>query len=254
MKVGVQLIIWGERGRTNFTQVLDEIASIGYEGIEAGVPHFENVSDPKAVLSTRGLLLAGLHMNVGSADTKAVDEAVSLLGKTGGHYLLFSGAGGKENSDENYVKNAARLEEFGKLAKKQGVMVCYHNHWQEIVDDARGTRIILENTSPEHVSLCVDTYWVKCGGMSPVEFIKEYGDRVAYLHLKDGTEEGMKTEPRKFLELGQGIIDFPAIIKAAEPLGVEWLVVEQDRTERTPKESMAMSRKYLKENLGYSRF
>ena len=50
--------------------------------------------------------------------------------------------------------------------------------------------------------------------------------------------------------MGQGIIDFPAVMKAVKSLNIEWAVVEQDRTTKTPKESMALSRKYLKDKLG----
>ena len=248
IKVGAQLIIWGQRASSDLAGVLEEVASLGYEGIEAGPDTFKDIPDPKGILATHGLSLAGLHMSVDAASTETVGDALALLGRADSRYLMFSGAGGRDNSDENYLKNSKRLEGFGKLARKRGVTVCYHNHWQEIANNAKGTRIILENTSPEHASLCVDTYWVKCGGMSPVKFIKENGDRVAYLHLKDGTEEGMKKY--EFKELGQGIIDFPAVIEAVKPLSVEWAVVEQDRTSAKPKESMAISRKYLKERLG----
>lgn len=248
MKVGAQLIIWGQRASSDLTGVLDEVAFLGYEGMEASPDTFKDVLDPKRMLVSRGLSLAGLHMNVGLASTEAVGNALAILGKADSRYLMFSGAGGRENSDENYLRNSKKLEEFGQLARKQDVTVCYHNHWHEIVNNAKGTKIILENTDPEHVALCVDTYWVRCGGVSPVEFIKENAERVAYLHLKDGTEEGMRKY--EFLELGQGVVDFPAVIGAVKPLDVEWAVVEQDRTDKTPKESMAISRKYLKEKLG----
>jgi len=247
MKVGAQLIIWGQRASSDLTGVLDEVALLGYDGIEASPDTFKDVLDPKAMLASRGLSLAGLHMNVGSAGTEAVGNALAILGKADSRYLMFSGAGGRENSEENYLRNSKKLEEFGELPRKQGVTVCYHNHWHEIVNNAKGTQTILESTDPEHVALCVDTYWVRCGGLSPVEFIKENAERVAFLHLKDGTEEGMRRY--EFLELGQGVVDFPAVIEAVKPLDVEWAVVEQDRTDKTPKESMAISRKYLKEKL-----
>jgi hypothetical protein len=41
-------------------------------------------------------------------------------------------------------------------------------------------------------------------------------------------------------------VDFPGVFKAIEGRKVEWAVVEQDRTKRTPKESMQISRLYLK--------
>ncbi len=247
LKVGAQLIIWGKRISTDIEGVLDEVASLAYEGVETGPVAFENIADPKKALASRRLSLAGLHMGVTAADTAATDKALGILNKTDGRYLLFSGAGGKENSDTEYLQNSKKLEEFGKRALKRGVKVCYHNHWQEIVNNARGIQVILENTNPEHVALCVDTYWVKCGGLSPVEFIREHEPRVAYLHLKDGTEEGIRKH--EFSELGRGIIDFPATMKAVKGLNIEWAVVEQDRTNLPPKESMAASREYLREKL-----
>ena len=250
LRIGAQLIIWGQRIKSDILGVLDEASSIGYEGIECGIDLPTQVSDPEKALSSRGLELIGFHTGIGSADVKEIEKAIVALGDLGGRYLTFSGAGGRENSDENYLENSRRLQKFGRLAKEHGITVCYHNHWQEIIDNERGTRLILENTDPEYVSLCVDTYWVKHGGGDPLEFLEKHGDRVAYVHLKDGTEEGMKKTPPEFVELGRGIIDFPAIIEKVKSLGVEWVVVEQDRTSLTPKESMTISLRYLREKLG----
>jgi len=250
LRIGAQLIIWRRRVESDLLGVLDEVSSLGYEGIECGPNVFNMVSDAEKALSSRGLSLAGLHTNIRLVDKERVEKAIDTLENLGGRYLIFSGAGGRENTDENYLESSKRLEEYGRLARRHGVTVCYHNHWQEIVNDERGIRLILENTDPEHVALCVDTYWVKHGGEDPLEFIKKHQDRIVYLHLKDGTTEGMRKTPPEFLELGRGIIDFPAIIEAAKSLNIEWAVVEQDRTSLTPKESMAISRRYLKENFG----
>ncbi|RJS90928.1 sugar phosphate isomerase/epimerase [Candidatus Bathyarchaeota archaeon] len=247
LRVGAQLIIWGQRVKSDLVGVLDEVSSLGYEGIECGTDTFNAVSDAKGILESRGLSLAGFHTGIGAVSREEVEKALSTLEDLGGRYLIFSGAGGRENSDENYLKNSKRLDEYGRLAMERGIKVCYHNHWQEIVNDERGIRLILENTDPRHVSLCVDTYWVKHGGGDPLEFIRKHKDRVVYLHLKDGTVEGMRKKPPEFVELGRGVINFPEIIEEAKSLNVEWVVVEQDRTSLTPKESMAISRRYLKE-------
>jgi len=246
-KIGAQLIIWADRTTEDLPKVLDDVSAIGYDGIEAGPTAFERVVDPTELLATKGLSLAGLHMGLGSIDDSSVRAALDILKKMDSHFLLFSGAGGKENTEENYRMNSRLMEKAGRKAKEYGVKVCYHNHWQEIINNAMGIRIICE-TSPELISLCVDTYWVKCGGLSPAEFIKEHLDRVEYLHLKDGTEEGMRKY--EFLELGKGIVDLPAVIDVVKSADIEWYVVEQDRTNRTPKESMAISREYLRTELG----
>jgi len=240
-RIGAQLIVWGKRIDADLPGVLDEVAELGYAGVEMSPVQLEKYPDPRKLFASRNLSLIGLHMGVG--DLKLVDTALKLLRKAEGRYLLFSGAGGRGNTEQEYRQNSKFLQDAGKEAKKYNVRVCYHNHAQEIINNAIGMKIVCEETEPELVSLCVDTFWVQYGGLSPVDFIKENLNRVAYLHLKDMRD-------REFVELGQGVIDFPAVIKAVKSIALEWAVVEQDRTKRTTKESMEISRRYLKEKLG----
>jgi len=251
-KIGVELIVWGKGGKIfpdseELLSVLDEVSSLGYVGVETIIDAFEKVPDPKNSLSKRGLSLAGLHMLLEGLHEKQANAALDFLRKADGHYLLLSFAGGKHNSEENYLKNAKLLEKIGRRATGQGIRVCYHNHWQEIVNDALGMKIICSKTNPEHVALAVDTYWVQSGGLSPAEYVRENLDRIEYLHLKDGTEKEMKSNAFPSTELGKGILDFRAVFAVAESKDIEWYVVEQDHTNTTPKESMEISRRFLKE-------
>lgn len=260
-KVGAELIVWGlsplGESRRELPDVLDEVSSSGYEGIEYFMHPFTGYSDPKGLLDMKGLAFAGLHTGIrgNSLDEEPFDIALEFLKKVDGRYLIVSGIM-TENTIENYRRSAKFMEKIGRKAAKQGVKFCFHNHWHEMVDIDRnvsGMDIILEETTPECVSLCVDTFWAKVGGVSPAEFIKENLDRVPYLHLKDGTIEVAREEtlPKtKFLELGRGIIDFPAIIEVVKSADIEWLVVEQDTTDLSPRESMAISRNYLKDRFG----
>ena len=75
--------------------------------------------------------------------------------------------------------------------------------------------------------------------------LRQYLDRVATVHLKDIGADGA------FLELGEGTLDFPGILDVlSSKEDLDWLVVEQDTTTRTPAESIAMSRTYIREELG----
>ncbi len=244
LKVGAQLIIWGRRVLEDLPGVLDEVSAIGYEGVETSMDALLRHRDPKGLLEARGLVLAGIHMGIG--DREASKRALELLRRLGGRYLIFSGAGARRGTEDEYRQAAEFLNEVGKLAVSYGVKVCYHNHGWEIMNEGFGIKILLEETDPELVFLCMDTYWVKYGGLDPVEFMRENLDRIAYLHLKDGTEEDFRK--REFSELGRGIIDFGSIISLAKRGIVEWLIVEQDRTKLTPRESMEISRRYLRES------
>ena len=52
-----------------------------------------------------------------------------------------------------------------------------------------------------------------------------------------------------FVELGTGEVDFPAIWRVLEPLGLPWVVYEQDRSTLPPGEAATISRRYLKSAL-----
>jgi sugar phosphate isomerase/epimerase len=71
------------------------------------------------------------------------------------------------------------------------------------------------------------------------------------LHLKDKAKDApvQYTEdvPRTaFKEVGSGVLDFPAILKAAPAAGVKHYFVEQDQTPGDPLDSLRKSFEYLK--------
>ena len=245
MRIGAQLIIWGRRVEEDLASIVKTVAEIGYEGIETSPRVLVKYGDWKKLLKDYGLSLVALHIGVGNL--KEAEDALKMLSEFNGFYLTFSGAGGKTKTQEEYLESCRFLNEVGRLAKDYNVIVCYHNHDYEVVNNAWGLKIVIENTDPELVKLCVDTYWAKCGGLEPVDFIKTHLDRIAYLHLKDGTEEDIKH--RKFRELGKGCIDFKKILELVSEK-LDWVIVEQDRSEKDPAQSMRESREYLRQ-LGY---
>ena len=72
--------------------------------------------------------------------------------------------------------------------------------------------------------------------------IRQLKERVPITHLKDETKDERKT----FAEVGEGGLDWPGILQASDESGVEWHCVEQDRTDRDPLESAAISMRNLK--------
>ncbi|MBI3970834.1 MAG: hypothetical protein HY332_06055 [Chloroflexi bacterium] len=54
-----------------------------------------------------------------------------------------------------------------------------------------------------------------------------------------------RDERQMFAEVGEGALDWAAILIASREAGVEWHCVEQDRCERPPLESAALSLEHL---------
>jgi len=246
MKVGCQLIIFGREAIANdLSGVFQTLAEAGYAGAETGDLSGQiGASDLKGLLASLGLVLVGTHAGFDAWKTE-VGRLADYTVEAGGRYLMCSGVGDRSKGLVAYEEAARVMNEAGRSAADRGLVFCYHNHSFEFekFDGKTALLRLYELTDPEVVKLCVDTYWVHHGGEDPARFVARYADRVAVLHLKD-----MKDET--FAEVGEGVLDFASILEAVEGHDVEWAVVEQDRTQRTPAQSVQMSREYLKEHLG----
>jgi sugar phosphate isomerase/epimerase len=73
--------------------------------------------------------------------------------------------------------------------------------------------------------------------------------RLDQVHLKDW---GIKEDRIMFRELGEGSVDWVEVVKACKAAGTKDFIVEQDSCPATndPFRSLAISRKYLKKELG----
>ena len=242
-RLGMQLISYGKRQEEDLEGVLKEVAEVGFEGVETGVL-VEKVppEELKRILSETGLSLCGMHAGYQMvADDEMLSRIISYLKAVGSKFLICSGVAPGEGA-EKYDKAAERFNEVGRRCSEEGLQFLYHNHaWEfEEVDVTKGIHRLAERTDPELVKLCVDVYWVHVGGEDPAEFIRRYKGRAIYFHFKDGGKGW-------FTELGKGEVDLRAAKEAALEVGAEWIIYEQDRTEKDPKESAAESLKYLRE-------
>ncbi|WP_251037825.1 sugar phosphate isomerase/epimerase family protein [Paenibacillus albidus] len=130
------------------------------------------------------------------------------------------------------------------LKDKYDLHFIYHNHDFEFerFEGTTALELMVKETLPEDVGFELDLYWVQAGGGSPVEWIHKVGGRMKVVHLKDMVIADGK---QVFAEIGEGNMDYPAIIEACRGTGVEWYVVEQDVCRRDPFESVKISLDYL---------
>lgn len=261
MKVGVQTRPWGpEMNRERLPEILAEIASAGYDGFEIGAQHLD-ISRPepfRRLIADHGLRVIGVHVGGEIYDPQSVQEALDNLERivafaveVGASFVPYSGRAKPDKTEEEYGYQAENLNRIGQICRDNELTLSYHNHFWEIENDCRELRHLCEHTDPELVSLCLDVGWVERAGGSPVDVARTFLDRVAYFHLKDTKEE-------EWMEVGYGTVDFPGLFQLiqdrpewsrAKGAG-EWLVVEQDETQRPPVESARMSREYVKQHLG----
>ena len=79
-------------------------------------------------------------------------------------------------------------------------------------------------------------FWVAYAGYDPVEYIRRYAGRQPLMHLKE-----LAADRRANVELGTGILDFAAIIRAGQQAGTEHFIIEQEEYTLPPLESCKAS-------------
>lgn len=126
--------------------------------------------------------------------------------------------------------------EIGQRCKENGISFGYHNHAHEFqkVEDKVMYDYMLENTNPEYVFFQMDVYWVVRGQQSPVDYFNKYKGRFPLLHIKDNKELGQS-----------GMVGFDAIFKNTDAAGTKHLIVEVEKYNFTPEESVKQSLDYL---------
>ena len=252
MKIGIQTRPWGpEKNRRQLGNVLAEIASVGYDGIEIGAQHLD-ITKPRefcALIASYKLDVAGIHVGGEIYNLQAVKDALDNLGRiitfaaeAGATFVPFSGKAKGNKSEDEFRIEAESLNRVGELCRQQGLRLAYHNHYWEIENDCRELRYLCVHTDANLVSLCLDVAWVHRGGGNPVQVAREFVDRIAYIHIKDTTADEWK-------ELGNGNVNLHGVLDVVRSRAFPWLVVEQDETKLAPIESAHISREYLRHEL-----
>ena len=139
------------------------------------------------------------------------------------------------------------VADFNAVAKQfegSGVRLGYHNHsheWQKAgleLDSPRPIDLLL-NGLDESIWFEIDTYWVAHAGGDPAAWIDKVAGRIPCVHLKD---MGIRAKNEQFMmEVGEGNLNWPAVLAACGRAGVEWYIVEQDTCYRDPFESLRTS-------------
>lgn len=153
---------------------------------------------------------------------------------------------GSDKAHEDLELLHRTIERFNgaaETAARHDLSIGFHNHYWEWQHDFGGRtawEIFWDEVDPR-VAAEVDVYWAHTAGQDPVDVVEKLGDRVRYLHLKDGpgTVEGAHTA------LGRGVVDLEGVIRSAP--AAEWHIVELDRCDGDMIDAMRESRAWLLE-------
>ena len=254
-------------------RVLTAISSAGYEGTELGPPGYlgdrDNLCDR---LEEHGLELVGGYIPIRFSepeyweeDLAAMDGTLDLFAAGDGTEAkaVLADAGsperaqfpGRAASDRSIGLDASgwqRLSEgvarAADLARTRGFEPTFHHHTATFVEAPWEIERVLELTD---VGLLLDTGHLALGGGDPTQALRDWGERVNHVHVKDvhndvlasviADRADMPEAWRRgvFCELGTGNVDLDSFFTELARSGYAgWLVVEQDMVPQSPQDAV----------------
>jgi sugar phosphate isomerase/epimerase len=190
----------------------------------------------KVELDKRGLVPIGSHFPF----DRLRDDLDGVLREAKALGLIYVGCAWishKAPFDETQCRAAAAVfNRAGKALAEQGMKFYYHNHGYEFYPHASGTLfdLLVAETDPQTVYFQMDVLWTVFPGQDPAKLLEKYPNRWLLLHLKDlkkGVATGSlagHTELTNDVALGSGQVDWPALIRAAQKVGVKYYFIEDE--------------------------
>ena len=284
VSIGCGQITW--RGQSE-DEILGDIARAGYEGappklnpdlaasevieryerhgLRPAPPYFGasfwKPEEEDAILA-RASELAAFTRDIGCTELYVAAGGEGYQAPTGASRAKAAGHVSADDamSDAEYEQFAKVLSEFGRITLQAGVHSCFHNHVGTVIETAAELDELLSRVDRDAVFLGLDTGHLAWAGADTVGVCQQYAGRIKTLHLKDIDEDVRRRGVAKkwdydtftgqgiFAELGEGSVDFPAIVSILRDVGFEgWLIVETDVTQKpSALESATISREYLR--------
>jgi len=259
-KLAVQIFVWtqylNKQKRSLEDGVEDVIAgcrAAGYENAEFMSSLFAPEIREKTIslLQRHGLNVpvcyhgGPMHTRPGAArtirETLALADVVQPLGTEIINTNPVPKPRKEAKTDVELMIQAEAVSRLGLELDRKGLQLTLHHHDPEMADDAREWRHLLKNTD---LPLCIDLMWVKRGGQDPMSILKEAGDRVATLHIRN-MRDGVCTEAA-----GDGEIDYGEIVSYLKGRGWSgWAIVELfhepgTKVTRSLEENLRLSREW----------
>lgn len=234
--LGLQMYSLRHTSAKNPLQALDMARDFGFVELETGAFRYKP-DEFLNLLHDRGLKLVSTGAGYDNLRTNAAAVAANAKA-LGAKFVMCAWIPHKERGkfSEKEARDAAEVfNRAGEALKKEGVTFAYHIHGYEFQPWKEGTLfdLIAQETKPDFVTFELDVYWAVYGGADPVALLEKYGSRWTLMHVKD-LKKGVKgnligTGPdEESVAIGQGQVNWPAVLKAAEKAGVKHYFIEDE--------------------------
>ena len=218
---------------------LDLVKGWGITEVEGGLAQAGMTPEQvRAAVDARGLTMPSAHAQFDQL-SKDLPGAVRAAQALGDKLVICPWIPHEGAFDRKLLQQAEDVfNAAGKAFGAAGIKFGYHPHGYEFVPNGTPGETLLDDlirgTNPSDVSYEMDVFWIVHGGGDPVKLLEKYPTRWAMLHLKD-LKKGVKTgeltghtDVKNDVAIGSGQMDYPAILKTAQRLGIKHYFIEDE--------------------------
>ena len=253
--IGLQLFTVSDHLEKDLTGTFKRVAEIGYRDVELGGTfdfYGKKPAELKRLLNDNGLRPLSMHYTDAQLKTH-LEKCTADARECGISYIGLASLDDQDRKSLDAIKRDAEwFNHMGEAVNKAGGHFFYHGHNFDYASVGGVIEYdeLLRRTDPKLANFQLDCFWCVRAGKDPVDYFNRFPGRFVQLHIKDlkpgyPPSTGGDDRPGAFTEVGQGVIDWRRIFKAAPQGGLRHYYVEQDVCERDSLVSAKMSYDYL---------
>lgn len=228
IQLGYQL--YSSRNFGPVSRTLDMLAGMGFTSVEGYADILADTESLAADLMRFGLTMSSAHMSLGSLES-SLDDVRHIVSELGIEAVFCPYLSEEDRPSDalGWSDFGGRLQGFAEAFALDDVAFGWHNHdfeFQSLDDGSVPMEHIL--AAAPGIVWEADIAWITRGGADPFDWIARHGNRIAAVHVKDIAPGGSNLDEDGWADIGDGTLDWPALIKALDGAPIKYCHAEHD--------------------------
>ena len=225
--IGLQLYTVRDAMQKETEATLARVGALGYKEVEFAGYFGHPAAHIRQFLDKAGLRAPSVHVPIDTM-RKAMTQTIADAKVIGHEWITMPWLAPEQRptTADGWKKLAAEVSKHAATVHAAGLKFAYHNHDFELmpVGGVVPLELLLAGTDPARVDFEMDVYWVTKAGNDPLAWFAKHPGRFRMLHLKDASP----APARDMRPVGQGTIDWRAVLAQRAKAGVQHVFVEHD--------------------------
>lgn len=227
---GVSYQLYSSRKFGPPAETVRMLGRLGYDQAEGYAGVYDQAADLRRVLDGTGMKMPSGHFPLSMLESE-LGQVIDIAGTLGVQAIFCPSLGALDYPADagGWQSIGWRLDRIGVRLAAAGMRFGWHNHDFEFQPLADGSLPLDHIFAGAPMLLWqFDVAWSVVGGQDPFRLIGRHGHRILSAHVKDIAPAGTNPDQDGWTDVGVGVLDWPALIRALQRAGCEHFVIEHD--------------------------